>query len=78
MRGKKYNNLYYLLRTVPGIGPLTAASLITEIGDINRFKDFYHLNSFTGLLPMEHSSGEKEIRRPDHHKKTPSTKERPH
>jgi len=62
MRSKKYNQLYYLLRTVPGIGPLTAASLITEIGDINRFKDFYNLNSFIGLLPMEHSSGEKEIR----------------
>lgn len=62
MRSKKYNKLYYLLRTVPGIGPLTAASLITEIGDINRFTDFYHLNSFIGLLPMEHSSGEREIR----------------
>jgi transposase len=62
MRSKKYNSLYYLLRTVPGIGPLTAASLITEIGDINRFADFYHLNSFIGLLPMEHSSGEKENR----------------
>ncbi len=62
MRSKKYNKLYYLLRTIPGIGPLTAASLITEIGDINRFTDFYHLNSFIGLLPMEHSSGEKELR----------------
>jgi transposase len=62
MRSKKYNKLYYLLRTVPGIGPLTAASLITEIGDINRFRDFYHLNSFIGLLPMEHSSGERELR----------------
>jgi transposase len=62
MRSKKYNKLYYLLRSIPGIGPLTAASLITEIGDIHRFRDFYHLNSFIGLLPMEHSSGEKEIR----------------
>lgn len=34
MRSKKYNKLYYLLRTVTGIGPLTAASLITEIGDM--------------------------------------------
>jgi transposase len=62
MRSKKYNKLYYLLRTVPGIGPLTVGSLITEIGDIDRFRDFYHLNSFIGLLPMEHSSGEKELR----------------
>ena len=60
MRSKKYKKLYYLLRSVTGIGPLTAASLITEIGDMKRFKNFYHLNSFIGLLPMEHSSGERE------------------
>jgi len=62
MRSKKYNRLYYLLRTVTGIGPLTAASLLTEIGDIKRFKNFYHLNSFIGLIPMEHSSGERELK----------------
>ena len=62
MRSKKYNKLYYLLRTVTGIGPLTAASLITEIGDMKRFSNFYHLNSFIGLMPMEHSSGERELK----------------
>lgn len=62
MRSKKYNQLYYLLRTVTGIGPLTAASLLTEIGDMNRFQSFYHLNSFIGLMPMEHSSGEREMK----------------
>ena len=59
MRSKKYKQLYYNLRTVTGIGPLTAAALITEIGDMNRFSSFYHLNSFIGLMPMEHTSGEK-------------------
>ncbi len=59
MRSKKYKEIYYLLRTVTGIGPLTAAALITEIGDIKRFPTFYHLNSFIGLMPIEHSSGEK-------------------
>lgn len=62
MRSKKYNKLYYLLRSVTGIGPLTAALLITEIGDMKRFKNFYHLNSFIGLMPMEHSSGERELK----------------
>ena len=62
MRSKKYNRLYYLLRSVTGIGPLTAASLLTEIGDMKRFQSFYHLNSFIGLMPMEHSSGEKEMK----------------
>jgi len=62
MRSKKYNKLYYLLRSVTGIGPLTAALLITEIGEMKRFKNFYHLNSFIGLMPMEHSSGERELK----------------
>lgn len=62
MRSKTYKQLYYLLRTVTGIGPLTAAALITEIGDMKRFPSFYDLNSFIGLMPMEHSSGERELR----------------
>lgn len=62
MRSKEYKKLYYLLRTVTGIGPLTAASLITETGDMKRFPSFYELNSFIGLLPTEHSSGEREIK----------------
>lgn len=62
MRSKEHKKLYYLLRTITGIGPLTAASLITEIGDMKRFCSFYHLNSFIGLLPSEHSSGEREVR----------------
>jgi transposase len=62
MRSKEYKELYYLLRTVTGIGPLTAASLLTEIGDMKRFPSFYELNSFIGLLPSEHSSGERELK----------------
>jgi transposase len=60
MREQRYKTNYYLLRTIPGIGPLTAASILVEIGDIKRFSNFCHLNSFIGLLPMEHSSGQSE------------------
>jgi transposase len=62
MRSAVYNKLYYLLRTINGIGPLTAANLITEIGNMQRFPSFVELNSFIGLVPMEHSSGEKEMK----------------
>ena len=62
MRSKKYKELYYRLRTISGIGPLTAALLICEIGDMRRFASFYDLNSFVGLLPMEHSTGERELK----------------
>jgi transposase len=60
MRSATYKKLYYLLRSITGIGPLTAALLITEIGNMKRFSTFYQLNSFIGLLPSEHSSGERE------------------
>ena len=60
MREQRHKTNYYLLRSIPGIGPLTAASILVELGDIQRFKQFCKLNSFVGLLPTEHSSGEKE------------------
>jgi transposase len=60
MREQRYKTNYYLLRSIPGIGPLTAASVLVEIGDVRRFNTFSHLNSFIGLLPMEHSSGQSE------------------
>ena len=53
--------LLNLLLTIPGIGFLTAVTLITEIIDINRFKNFNSLASFVGLVPSVHASGEKEI-----------------
>jgi transposase len=62
MRSAPYNKLYYLLRTINGIGPLTAASLITEIGNMQRFPSFVELNSFIGFVPMEHCSGESELK----------------
>lgn len=60
MREQRYKINYYLLRTIPGVGPLTAASILVEIGDVKRFATFYRLNSFVGLVPMEHSSGQTE------------------
>jgi transposase len=50
-----------LLRTIPGIGLLTAMILLTEIETINRFSNFDKLCSFIGLIPSTNSSGEKEI-----------------
>ena len=47
-----------LLRTVPGIGPLTSMLILLEIGDVSRFKSFDALNSFVGFCPDSESSGE--------------------
>jgi len=41
-----------------GIKTVTAMTLITEIGDFNRFRSAKALMSFLGLVPREHSSGE--------------------
>ena len=49
-----------LITSIPGIGITTGISFIVEIDDISRFKNAYHLASFIGLIPMCHSSGEKE------------------
>jgi transposase len=45
-----------LLRSIPGVGPISAITLISEIGDMSRFKSEAHLSSFIGLLPSESSS----------------------
>ena len=46
-----------LLITVPGIGYYSALLIVSEVGDINRFPDSYHLCSYAGLIPSTHSSG---------------------
>jgi transposase len=47
------------LRTIPGVGPAIAATLIAEIGDIDRFSDFDQLLAYAGVHPAERSSGRK-------------------
>lgn len=45
------------LRTVPGIGVLTATALVAFIGQPHRFRSGRHFASFLGLTPRESSSG---------------------
>ena len=45
------------LRTVPGVGLLTATALVAFVGDVQRFPSGRHFASFLGLTPREHSSG---------------------
>jgi len=41
-----------------GIGPLTALTLVAELGDLRRFGSPRPLMAYTGLVPSEYSSGE--------------------
>ncbi len=57
---ERYKTDAELIQSVPSIGPIITASLLTEIVNIKRFSTFAQLNSFIGLCPGEHSSGEEE------------------
>jgi transposase len=47
------------LRTFRGVGELTAMCVIAEIGDPRRFRCADQVASYCGLVPSEHSSGNK-------------------
>lgn len=47
-----------ILKSAPGIGYTTCYALISEIGDISRFKTCKSFISYIGLCPTEHSSGQ--------------------
>lgn len=46
-----------ILTTVPGIGPVYAAGLLAEIGDVHRFPDDNALAKYAGLTWRQHQSG---------------------
>lgn len=58
LKKDRYEAIANRLMTTPGVGPLTAAALVTEIHDIRRFSTFKQLNSFVGFYPSQFSSGE--------------------
>jgi len=58
-RSPDYSPTVELLSTVPGIGWLTALTLVVEIVDFTRFPDGEALSSYAGLTPSEHSSGDR-------------------
>lgn len=46
-----------LVMSVPGIGAVTAACLLAQVGDITRFESPGRLCSYAGLVPRVHQSG---------------------
>ncbi|MBK6292449.1 MAG: IS110 family transposase [Ignavibacteria bacterium] len=43
--------------TIPGIGRLTAITILTELDPIARFAKADQPASYVGLIPMQHQSG---------------------
>jgi transposase len=52
------------LRTVPGVGPISALSWALEIGDVSRFGSIKQAISYCGLCGDEKSSADKVLRTP--------------
>jgi transposase len=47
-----------LLMSIPGVGPLVAACIVAQVGDIKRFDSPGKLCAYAGLVPRVHSSGQ--------------------
>ena len=57
----KLYNFHYIIKnimSVPGVGFKSAITIFSEIGDMNRFKNFDKLKYYVGLVPSTYASGE--------------------
>jgi transposase len=52
------------LRTIPGVGPITALTWAFEIGDVSRFQSVKQAISYCGLCSAERSSADQLVRMP--------------
>jgi transposase len=57
-RKDKYVSKVKLLKSIPGIGALSAIEILVEIQDMSRFETADELAAFLGLTPSQYSSGE--------------------
>lgn len=55
---EKYSRNVELLKTIPGIGLLTAMTLLTEIETVERFENTDHFAAYVGIVPNRHDSGD--------------------
>jgi transposase len=54
---KQIKTIPNTLASIPGIGPVTSAGIVAEIGDINRFGTQAGLAKYAGLAWTQHQSG---------------------
>jgi transposase len=59
-QSETYSERVILLRSIPGVGLLTAMIILTELETINRFRNIDKMCGYIGLVPSTKSSGEKE------------------
>jgi transposase len=59
-RTDRYSRLYSKLSQLSGIGLITGMTILTETGDIRRFKRPDNYRAFIGVVPRAHDSGDTE------------------
>jgi len=59
VKGWRFEPVVQALQALRGVDVVTAVGVVAEIGDIARFAHPRHLMSYLGLVPSEHSSGER-------------------
>lgn len=57
-RKDKYASKVKLLKSIPGIGALSAMEILVEIQDMSRFQTADELAAYLGLTPSQYSTGE--------------------
>jgi transposase len=60
--GWRFESVVEALQALRGVAAITAIGLVAEIGDLNRFEHPRKLMGYLGLVPSEHSSGERTSR----------------
>jgi transposase len=54
-----YQNRVAILRSIPGIGMISAMELLLELQDVSRFRRAEQLAAYVGLTPSQYSSADK-------------------
>ena len=57
----RHSQICRRLAAVDGVGPITATALVAAIGDAHEFRNGRHLAAWLGLVPRQHSSGDRNI-----------------
>jgi transposase len=58
----KENVVVRRLRSMPGIGPVTALAFVAALDDVTRFQSAHQVQAYLGLVPSEYSSGDRQLR----------------
>jgi transposase len=54
-----HGELYRRLQAMRGVSTIVSATMVSELGDLRRFKNPSKLMSYVGMVPREYSSGPK-------------------